>query len=74
MPLPQAPVFVLLFRSELLAIHNAILHRVVDLKKFGLFWLLFFFSFFVFRKFLSTLFLFCSKYLSELRSRLRYFR
>jgi hypothetical protein len=40
---------------------------------FGCFFFLLFF-FFVFRKFLSTLFVFCSKYLSELHSRLRYFR
>ncbi len=74
MPLPQTHVFVLLSRSELLTIDNAILHRVVDFFDFGLFWLLLLFSFFVFRKFLSTLFVFCSKYLSELHSRLRYFR
>jgi hypothetical protein len=45
MPLPQTHVFVLLSRSELLTIHNAILHRVVDFLNFGLFWLLLLFCF-----------------------------
>jgi hypothetical protein len=75
MPLPQTPVFCFALPIGTSCNSQRYLAPCCWFLKFWFVLVAFFsFPFFVFRKFLSTLFLFCSKYLSELRSRLRSFR